>query len=70
MSGAGGGAMWAADGHRAGAAGGSGAGAGEERVFLQEQCPPPVALHHLRPAQSRSQEVLRKILHGVSGSHQ
>lgn len=63
-------AVWAENCHRAGPAGGSGGGAGEERVFLQEQCSPPVALHHLWPPCARSQEVLRQILLRVSGSHQ
>lgn len=63
-------AMWAEDGHRTVPAGGSGGGVGEEREFLQEQCSPPVALHHFWPPPARSQEVLRQILHRVSGSHQ
>lgn len=63
-------AMWAENGHRAVPAGGSGGGVGEERVLLQEQCSPPVALHHLWPPRARSQEVLRQILHWVSGSHE
>jgi len=62
--------MWAENGHRAVPAGGSGGGVGEERRLHQEQRPPPVALHHLRPPQPRSQEVLRQILHRLSGSHQ